>query len=183
MATHSSILAWKISWTEEPGGLQCMGSQRVGHDWATNTYAFWGREPQKRCNLSASFTSFVIDTMIEFLLLRWHVRLFTVKSLSFFLWFINILVGDTFRWCKSCLYSCFFSRCHPLTSVSITCVSKKVYNSKIQSLEWCFGFMGINWWSWLISTKPPWPHTDLSVVSFPEKRGKGTATYYPVSRL
>ena len=32
MATHSSILAWKILWTEEPGGLQFMGSQRVGHD-------------------------------------------------------------------------------------------------------------------------------------------------------
>ena len=30
--THSSILAWKIPWTEEPGGLQAMGSQRVGHD-------------------------------------------------------------------------------------------------------------------------------------------------------
>ena len=32
MAMHSSILAWKISWTEEPGGLQSMGSQRVGCD-------------------------------------------------------------------------------------------------------------------------------------------------------
>ena len=32
MATHSSILAWKIPWTEEPGWLQAMGSQRVGHD-------------------------------------------------------------------------------------------------------------------------------------------------------
>ena len=32
MATHSSILAWRISWTEEPGGLQSMGSQRVGHN-------------------------------------------------------------------------------------------------------------------------------------------------------
>ena len=32
MATNSSILAWKISWTEEPGGLQSMGSQRVRHD-------------------------------------------------------------------------------------------------------------------------------------------------------
>ena len=31
-ATHSSILAWRIPWTEEPGGLQSMGSQRVGHD-------------------------------------------------------------------------------------------------------------------------------------------------------
>ena len=32
MATHSSILAWEIPWTEEPGGLQSLGSQRVGHD-------------------------------------------------------------------------------------------------------------------------------------------------------
>ena len=32
MATHSSILAWKIPWMEEPGRLQCMGSQRVGHN-------------------------------------------------------------------------------------------------------------------------------------------------------
>ena len=32
MTTHSSILAWRIPWTEKPGGLQSMGSQRVGHD-------------------------------------------------------------------------------------------------------------------------------------------------------
>ena len=32
MATHSSILAWEIPWTEEPGGLQCRGLPRVGHD-------------------------------------------------------------------------------------------------------------------------------------------------------
>ena len=35
MATHSSILAWRIPWTEEPGGLQSTGLQIVGHDWAT----------------------------------------------------------------------------------------------------------------------------------------------------
>ena len=35
MAAHSSILAWKIPWREEPGGLPSMGSQRVRHDWAT----------------------------------------------------------------------------------------------------------------------------------------------------
>ena len=34
MATHSSILVWELPWTEEPGGLQPMGSQRVGHDLA-----------------------------------------------------------------------------------------------------------------------------------------------------
>ena len=37
IATHSSIHAWRIPWTEEPGGLQCKGSQRVEHDSATNT--------------------------------------------------------------------------------------------------------------------------------------------------
>ena len=36
MATHSSILAWRIPWTEEPGGLQFTGSQTVRHDWATS---------------------------------------------------------------------------------------------------------------------------------------------------
>ena len=35
MATHSSILAWKFSWTEDHGGLQCMGLQKVRHDLAT----------------------------------------------------------------------------------------------------------------------------------------------------
>ena len=34
MTTHSSILAWRIPWTEEPGGLQSMGLQTVGHNWA-----------------------------------------------------------------------------------------------------------------------------------------------------
>ena len=38
LATHSNILAWRISWTEEPGGLQPMGLQRVGHDWTANTH-------------------------------------------------------------------------------------------------------------------------------------------------
>ena len=38
MATHSSIFSWEISKAEEPGGLQSMGSQGVGHDWMTNTF-------------------------------------------------------------------------------------------------------------------------------------------------
>ena len=39
-ATHSSILAWRIPWTEKPGGLPSMGSQRVRHNWATNSFTF-----------------------------------------------------------------------------------------------------------------------------------------------
>ena len=43
MATHSSVLAWRIPWTEEPGGLQSIESQRVVHNWATNkhTHTNW----------------------------------------------------------------------------------------------------------------------------------------------
>jgi len=40
MATHSSILAWRVPWTEEPGRLQSIGLQRVGHDWVTHTFTF-----------------------------------------------------------------------------------------------------------------------------------------------
>ena len=50
MAPHSSTLAWKIPWTEKPGGLQSMGSLRVGHNWATKlslfTFRHWGRKWQ-----------------------------------------------------------------------------------------------------------------------------------------
>ena len=50
MAPHSSTLAWKIPWTEEPGALQSMGSLEVGHDWATSlslfTFMHWRRKWQ-----------------------------------------------------------------------------------------------------------------------------------------
>ena len=50
MAPHSSTLAWKIPWAEEPGGLQSMGLRRVAHDWATSlslfTFMHWRRKGQ-----------------------------------------------------------------------------------------------------------------------------------------
>ena len=50
MAPYSSTLAWKIPWMEEPGGLQSMGTRRVGHDWATSlslfTFMNWRRKRQ-----------------------------------------------------------------------------------------------------------------------------------------
>ena len=50
VAPHSSTLAWKIPWTEEPGRLWSMGSRRVGHDWATSlslfTFMHWRRQWQ-----------------------------------------------------------------------------------------------------------------------------------------
>ena len=48
MATHSSILAWRIPWMEEPGGLQSTGSQRGGHDRATSLSLSLPAEPQEK---------------------------------------------------------------------------------------------------------------------------------------
>ena len=51
MAPHSSILAWRIPWTEDLGKLQFVGSQRVGHDWVTDTftlYSFLKRKEKKK---------------------------------------------------------------------------------------------------------------------------------------
>ena len=55
MATHSSILAWKIPWMEEPGRLQSMGLQRVRHDWATSLL-LWERLLLPNNLVSNSFT-------------------------------------------------------------------------------------------------------------------------------
>ena len=56
MATPSSILAWRLPWTEEPVGLQPTGWQRVGHDWATNIFSFtYSLLPEQISNLQQNF--------------------------------------------------------------------------------------------------------------------------------
>ena len=58
MATHSSIFALRIPWTEEPGRLQSMGSQRVGHDWVTSLLLgqiqTLQKEEKKRVHISSN---------------------------------------------------------------------------------------------------------------------------------
>ena len=55
MATHSSILAWRIPWTEEPCGLQSMGLQRVSHPSSTNTFTFTFHSLQYHGHCSAAW--------------------------------------------------------------------------------------------------------------------------------
>ena len=80
MATHSSILAWRIPWTEEPSGLQSMGLQRVGHDWATSLSLFtltfhtlYSRIIEIPC--SPMQTHFFFNCNVDIQLLS-HIRLF-----------------------------------------------------------------------------------------------------------
>ena len=49
MATHSSILAWRIPWTEDPGGLQSIGSQKVRHDWSHLAHMQQKKTSQEQC--------------------------------------------------------------------------------------------------------------------------------------
>ena len=70
MATHSSILAWRIPWTEGPGRLQPMGLHRVGHDWATNTTC------HEICNQSClwSLASYDISHLVLERIYPWFVN-------------------------------------------------------------------------------------------------------------
>ena len=57
MAIHSSILAWEIPWTEEPGRVQSMGSQRVGHDRGTNTHTHTHTHTRRQADIISCFDS------------------------------------------------------------------------------------------------------------------------------
>ena len=94
MAPHSRILAWKIPWTEKPGRLQSKGSQRVGHDWATELN--W-------TELSLTFRSLI---HFEFIFVS-GVRLCSnVSILSFYMGLFSF--PSTTCW-RDCLFSIVYS--------------------------------------------------------------------------
>ena len=87
MATHSSILAWRIPWIEEPGGLQSVGLQRVAYNWESNTFTFalvttgseeWKNRVTK--NLCCSIFTMYFEKKHE----TW------CRSLIFFFFFSNV---------------------------------------------------------------------------------------------
>ena len=65
MAPHSSTLAWKIPWMEEPGGLQSMGSLRVGHDLSDFTFSFHFHALEKEMATHSSILACRIPQMGE----------------------------------------------------------------------------------------------------------------------
>ena len=82
MATHSSILAWRIPWMEEPGGLQSMGSQRVGHDWVTSLSLSISPPVWHFSSVALSFSFFLHDLQELSSLTRDWTCTTAVKELS-----------------------------------------------------------------------------------------------------
>ena len=79
MATHSSILAWRIPWTEKPGRLQSMGSQRVRHYQVTNTQSTF-RKVNVFLSFSRSlfFLSIVFEVIVHFIIVLKALKAFTM---------------------------------------------------------------------------------------------------------
>ena len=101
MATYYSILAWRIPWTEEPGGPQSMGSQRVGHNWSGLAHTHkWG------CGNYQNF------------LLQNGIGEYKQKSMSFFTWG-SFWMGHTSRLQSTLVIVQYLSRvwlCNPWTA-------------------------------------------------------------------
>ena len=88
MATHSSTLAWKIPWTEEPGRLQSLGSQRDGHDWATSLH--FSPLPTRR----------LVPSLCSHRILCFFQLLFYYPMLQLFPWFMHYL--QCYYWVWNC---------------------------------------------------------------------------------
>ena len=111
MATHSSILAWRIPWTEEPGGLQSLGSQRVRHDW---TYM----QPPltKRChnNCLHTLSNFYISVIGSFNSVLQMRKLRVRKLILTFYKFMQLFSGTGRMKTQNCLAptTCFIMHPH-----------------------------------------------------------------------
>ena len=80
VATHSSILAWRILWTEETSGLKSTGSQRVRHDWVTNTFSF-----RNFMVLCYAFKSLIfLELYLSYIIYGYDVSFFWISSVSQF---------------------------------------------------------------------------------------------------
>ena len=103
MATHSSILAWRIPWTEEAGGLQSTGLQRVGHDWATSLHF------RRRKWMEFKLSTFGLNGKV------WKQKQSHKNGLE--VWILSFLTGSMcYTVLQSCLTFCDPMDCSPPSS-------------------------------------------------------------------
>ena len=120
MATHSSILAWKIPWTEEPGRVQSMGLQRVGHNWVTSLTFFilslvkdnqfyWSFQRTNFCFIDFLYFLFSI-VLIPSLIFIISFLLLTLNLLCFFFYSPKV-EGLILWWLSGKEPACQYRRC------------------------------------------------------------------------
>ena len=97
MSTHSSTLPWKIPWTERPGRLQSMGSQRVGHDWATSLQLrfvlwplLWSTWRKSHIYLKEMWVVWFLDELFYRYQISSFVLIFCLRSLFSFVFYLFI---------------------------------------------------------------------------------------------
>ena len=133
MVTHSSTLAWKISWTEEPGRLQSMVSQRVGHDWihCTPALILIFLTVSKIIRLTANIFAFV---------LVWG------PSMIFFFFYIFLWCSDTY-WPKSYFQSVVpvFHHCSWLFGLEIQ-TQPSILKCPSEATIWTLHISKWSWW-------------------------------------
>ena len=88
MATHSSILAWKILWMEEPGSLKSMGSQRVGYDWVTSLHFM---SPSQSHKSVPAWQNKIICLPTG--IWKWELSIFHLGNYSLIMWSLSIHVS------------------------------------------------------------------------------------------
>ena len=105
ISAHSSILAWRIPWTEEPSRLQSMGSQRVGHDWVTNIKAWY-------FNIKAWYFSHIVHMIMAILSLKLDSNL--VHSIAAWNDLSLYFLYESMHLCEHILiFSCFLTGALP----------------------------------------------------------------------
>ena len=154
MATHSSILAWRIPWTEEPGGLQSMGSQRVRHNWATkhSTHAYFNPKLQIYPCLPLPYQNtvfyvlepiiflepifinkFICIIFLDFTYKQYHVTFVFVLLIS-----LNMIISRPIHAVAYGTISFFFSRLKLSNIVCVCNIPDLLFTFICQSTNSCF---------------------------------------------
>ena len=142
MAAHSSTIAWKIPWTEDPGRLQSTGLQRVGHDWATPLYVEVG------CFYAHFLKSFnhkwVLNFVKGFFCIYWDyhmVFLFQCVNMVYHIdWFVYIILGinSTWSWCMSFMICCWILFAKILLRIFANRIQQHIKKACIPWSSWVY---------------------------------------------
>ena len=170
MATHSSTLAWKIPWTEEPGRLQSMRLQRVGHNWATSVSMSSILMSYTGAIISSSTTAYA-SSPASHLRSNWCFKKMQIWSCYSFLKIPSIAScpsqeknSNAFAWSEpytSCQHSFHYSHikspavshtCHDFSHFlawlssppcKLETVQKQSFKCIFKNLTWAFIFLGL----------------------------------------